>query len=268
MHRHLGCPWILGLLAVWVASTAWAEQAVVKVRRANLRAAPRKDAPIITQVPQGQALEVLERRDGWLKVRYGDIEGFVADSLVEFVEPQKPTPSPSPPSRVEPSPPPQAEPVPSPRRPPGPPPPPRASQTAGTASVGATLSIADDVDVGLGVRAFWNLRRLARNLELLTTFDYFFPGGGLSYFEINGNLVYNFHLRQTSLTPYAGLGLNIAHASVEGFFGFEASDTDIGVNFLGGVKYPLSRLLIFGELRVEAGGGEQFVVAGGVLYLW
>lgn len=270
MRQSLGCWLMLGLLTAWVTSTAWAEQAIVKVHRANLRAAPRKDAPIVTQVPQGQTLEVLEWRDGWLKVRYGDIEGFIAASLVELTGTQALPSPPAPPPTAQPTPsppgpPPTAQPTSSPRPSPSPPSPPRRT---GTVSIGGTLSIADDVDVGLGARALWNLHRLAPNLELATTFDYFFPGGGLSYFEINGNVVYNFRFRRSALVPYAGLGLNIAHASTE-FLGFEVSDTDVGVNFLGGVKYPLSRFLIFGELRVEAGGGEQFVIAGGVLlYAW
>ncbi len=61
------------------------------------------------------------------------------------------------------------------------------------------------------------------------------------------------------------MGLNMVHRSME-ILGFEFSDTEVGVNFLGGVKYPISRLFVFGELRLEAGGGEQFIVAGGILY--
>jgi len=189
---------ILGFLWIGIATTVWAEQVVVRVRRANLRAAPRLNAPVITQVPQGQFLEVIERTDGWLKVRYGDIVGFIADSLVEPAQPSA-TLTPSPPPRE--SPPHSGS---SPRSSPAP----RASRSTGTGSIahiGATLSIAEDADVGLGIRFLWGLHRVLRNLELATTFDYFFPGGGISYFEINGNFLYNFHLQRTALVHMLAL---------------------------------------------------------------
>ncbi len=137
------------------------------------------------------------------------------------------------------------------------------------------LSVADDVDVGIGARVVWDLAQYQKGLGIIGSFDYFFPGdeflffpdvtGDLSYFEINVNVTYTFETGR-NIAPYVGGGLNIAHASIESL-GVEASDTEVGVNFLGGAIFnPAGRLMPFAELRVEASGGEQFIVTGGILF--
>ncbi|HWP45724.1 MAG TPA: outer membrane beta-barrel protein [Candidatus Limnocylindrales bacterium] len=143
---------------------------------------------------------------------------------------------------------------------------------------GAQVSVADDVDVGVGVRVVWDLAQYQKGLGVIGSFDYFFPGGespffpvatgDLSYFEVNANLTYTFETGR-NIAPYVGGGLNIAHASIEfvGVEAVEASDTEVGVNFLGGVMFNLAgRLMPFAELRIEANGGEQFMVTGGILF--
>ncbi|GGE36834.1 hypothetical protein GCM10007276_12860 [Agaricicola taiwanensis] len=45
----------------------------------NMRAEPKEDAPIIRALPSyASNIEVMERRDDWVKVRYFDKEGWVA----------------------------------------------------------------------------------------------------------------------------------------------------------------------------------------------
>ena len=73
-------------------------------------------------------------------------------------------------------------------------------------------------------------------------------------------------LNATTLKPYVGGGLNIARVSVDlGSFG-SASDTEIGLNVLGGLKLNLSGLDAFTEARLSLGGGEQFAVMFGILF--
>lgn len=144
--------------------------------------------------------------------------------------------------------------------------------------LGGQLSVADDADLGLGVRATFGLPT-PTPLEIITTADYFFPDGALgvdvSYWEINANLVYLFQIPASIIAPYAGGGLNFARASYSvdlseidpGFPAVEGSETDVGVNLLGGARFNLgSSITPFGELRIELGGGEQFVFSGGVLF--
>jgi hypothetical protein len=130
----------------------------------------------------------------------------------------------------------------------------------GQVSYGFGLSDDDgDAQLGIGGRVVLDLSDQKAGVEAIGSFDYFFPeevlGVDLSYWEINANLVYNLS-PMGSLRPYVGAGLNLAHASAEGFDG----ETDAGLNVLGGLK--LSRH-VFVEARVELGGGEQAVLSAG-----
>lgn len=133
----------------------------------------------------------------------------------------------------------------------------------------------DDVNFGIGGRATFSLRSLIKTpgFEGIASFDYFFPdvGGGAgdaTYWEINGNLGYTIPRVTGSVAPYVGGGLNIAHISrdVPGFP--SVSDTEVGLNLLGGIKFKsrTSRLAPFVEARIELGGGEIFVLTGGVVF--
>ncbi len=125
--------------------------------------------------------------------------------------------------------------------------------------LGGQLSYADDTDLGVGGRVSLGLPS-ELGLRLLGSFDYFFPDGDFDYWEVNGNVAYPLPLEAQAVSLYVGGGLNIAHA----FNG--ASDTRIGLNLLGGVDYLVQTLRLYGELRLEVEGGEQFVLTGGVLF--
>ena len=105
-------------------------------------------------------------------------------------------------------------------------------------------------------------------LDGIVSFDYFFPGNSVKYWEINGNVAYRFRVpARSSLRPYAGGGLNIAHASVS-VAGVSASDTKAGLNVLGGTTFKVkgSNLIPFAEARGELGGGKTFILTGGVRF--
>lgn len=130
------------------------------------------------------------------------------------------------------------------------------------AAFGPQLSLADDTDLGLGARAVLNLSDY-EGWEAVGSFDLFFPENDVDYWEINGNLVYNFPVEETrTFFPYVGGGLNVANAdapTVEG-------DTDLGLNIVGGGKFDAEGVTPFVEARIEVEGGEQFVVTGGLLF--
>jgi hypothetical protein len=141
---------------------------------------------------------------------------------------------------------------------------------------GPQASFADDVDLGVGARAMFGLKQFSERLEGIASFDWFFPSGGAgvdwTYFKINANVAYSIPLSGSSaLRPYAGGGLNIARISIDypdiPFAPGSVSSTDIGLNVLGGSKFGSgSGLTPFAELRIELGGGEQFVISGGILF--
>src|SRR5690349_22626770 len=136
-------------------------------------------------------------------------------------------------------------------------------------SFGLELNWSSDVDFGIGGRGVFPLESLFPKTPLdgIVSFDYFFPSvpSGFSghYWEINGDVAYRFTVpARSSLAPYAGGGLNIAHASASP----GGSATKAGLNVLGGTTFKLkgSKLIPFAEARGEIGGGKTFILTGGV----
>jgi opacity protein-like surface antigen len=139
---------------------------------------------------------------------------------------------------------------------------------------GPQLNFASNsIGIGIGARVWLDMAKMiptARNIGLIGSFDYFFPGTGFgvsaSYWELNANGTYSFAIPKSPITPYAGAGLNVAHSSVS-ILGVSASSTDIGLNLLGGAKFGnLGKVTPFGELRLELHSGSAVVITGGVLF--
>src|SRR5947199_9281007 len=153
----------------------------------------------------------------------------------------------------------------------------RAAAPAGGSahpSFGPELNWSSDVDFGIGARGVFPLQSLFPKTPLdgIVSFDYFFPshpsGTSAHYWEINGNVAYRFRVpARSSLGPYAGSGLNIAHASGSAG-GVSTSATKAGLNLLGGTTFKLkgSKLTPFVEGRGEVGGGKTFILTGGVRF--
>ena len=131
---------------------------------------------------------------------------------------------------------------------------------------GPQVSLAEDADFGVGARVEFDFANSP--LTIIGSFDYYFPDGPVDYWEINGNLIYNFTIPSApTVTPYAGGGLNIAHASWDGGnLVDDSSDTDAGLNLLGGARFDAGAIMPFIEMKFEIAGGEQFVVTGGLLF--
>lgn len=142
------------------------------------------------------------------------------------------------------------------------------SPAEGQVHLGPQVSLADDADVGIGGRVTAGVEGYS-GLEVIGSFDVFFPDGDYDYWEINGNLVHNFELPESpSVRPYAGGGLNLAHSDFdedEPDFD-DDGDTEVGLNLLGGFKFPMEGATPFVEGRFEIEGGEQVVVTGGLLF--
>jgi hypothetical protein len=129
---------------------------------------------------------------------------------------------------------------------------------------GPELSLATDTDFGLGARVEFDFNNSP--LTVIGSFDYYFPDGSVDYWEINGNLIYNFDISSApTVTPYAGGGLNIAHWSIDTDSG-SRSETDPGLNLLGGARFDAGALMPFVEMKFTIEGGDQFVVTGGLLF--
>ena len=124
---------------------------------------------------------------------------------------------------------------------------------------GVQASVGDnDLDVGIGARVITDFDALGDHFNFIGTFDYFFPGGGLTYWELNGNAVYVFTPRHSSLRPYLGGGLNLGYASGPG-----GSASKLGLNVVGGINFRGQSLKPFVETKVVVRNGGHFVVSAG-----
>jgi opacity protein-like surface antigen len=137
----------------------------------------------------------------------------------------------------------------------------------------AELNWSSDYNFGIGGRGVFPLASLFPRTPLdgIVSFDYFFPsapaGASAHYWEINGDVAYRFTVpRSSSLAPYGGGGLDIAHKSTSAT-GVSYSVTKVGLNLLGGTTFKVKASVTpFAEARVEIGGGKTFVLTGGVRF--
>lgn len=140
-----------------------------------------------------------------------------------------------------------------------------AAPSSAQVHLGPQISLGGDTDVGLGIRGVAGVPQYA-GLEFAGSFNIFFPDPDFDYWEVNGDLLYNFEIRDvTSIRPYAGGGLNIARFTDIG--PDDRSDTDLGINVVGGAKFPNSGPVTpYLELRGVIEGSDQIVLTGGILF--
>lgn len=134
---------------------------------------------------------------------------------------------------------------------------------------GGQLNVADETEFGLGPRLALDLTQLGPRFQIVGTWDIYFPDEDrLDYWEANGNVLYRFDLPVDVAVPYVGGGINVARSDVDAPDAAEdgdRDDTDLGLNVLGGVEFPLVSFTPFIEIRRAVDGGEQFYFTGGVL---
>jgi len=149
-----------------------------------------------------------------------------------------------------------------------------AASRAQRPSFGVQLDWGSDTDFGIGARGVFGLQSLFPKtpLDAIVSFDYYFPSGApagtsVHFWEINGNVAYRFTVpARSSLRPYAGGGLNLAHASGSAG-GFSASNTDVDLNLLAGTTFKVKgNLKPFAEFRGVVGNSNQVVLTGGVRF--
>ena len=124
-------------------------------------------------------------------------------------------------------------------------------------TVGPVLAYHDGADLGIGGSLGTALEQLGEEFGLLADVLIFFPDVG-SYFEINGNLTYDFPLENSSVVPFLLGGLNFARASAT-VGTFTASSSDIGLNLGGGVDFDLGNFRPTAGLRAQVEGGSGVI---------
>jgi hypothetical protein len=154
----------------------------------------------------------------------------------------------------------------------------RAQMTSGSQPAaknvmfGGQVSYATDMKLGVGVRAVGNLEAWvpsAKNISVVGSFDFFFPGTNQSYWELNANGLYRLQIADMpSVAPYVGAGLDIDHYSISSCPAtISCSSTNVGLNLLAGTWFKsMGTIVPFVEAKVELRSGTQFIISGGVLF--
>lgn len=148
--------------------------------------------------------------------------------------------------------------------------------TAEAQRFGAQVSWGDESDIGVGVRGEWDFANKLTNTGafsrafIIGQFDYYFidcpAGASCTFFEINPSLAIPFQTTGTNVKPYAGAGLRISRMS-QSAGGVSASESDMGLNLLGGLKFGLGGMDAFTEARLGLGGDfEQLAISFGFLF--
>jgi hypothetical protein len=136
---------------------------------------------------------------------------------------------------------------------------------------GPELSWASNsIGIGVGARVEASLAKAipsVKGLGVTGSFDFFFPGSGVNYFEVNANGTYHFAIQNVPIAPYVGAGLVVAHTSVSNCPFSGCSTTNVGLNLLGGTNFsPMGKITPFAEIRIELRTGSAVVLTGGVLF--
>lgn len=103
------------------------------------------------------------------------------------------------------------------------------------------------------------------------SFDYYLTDvEGTSYFAVDLNALYEFGVDNQQFTPYAGGGIGITRSSFEfqsEFVSGSGSDTEIGLNLVGGARFPMGSVEPFAQLNATLGGNAtRLGIAGGLLF--
>ena len=152
-----------------------------------------------------------------------------------------------------------------------------AAPSAEAQRFGIQADFSTEWDFGVGARGEFDLTNVFTNRGafsrafIVASFDYFFPdcpgGAGVdcTYWELNPMLAVPITVTNPNITPYLGGGLNIARVSFETAAG-DASDTEIGLNLLGGLRFPLGGVRAYTDARIVIGDNDQLVLTFGFLF--
>ncbi len=126
--------------------------------------------------------------------------------------------------------------------------------------------VGDVEEFFLGVDARIGLRAVP--FVLNPAFDYYFTEGNLNVYQFSVNALYP--IRYPGMRPYVGGGIGFTRISIDRdgrrFGAFDKSNTDVGLNLIGGVVFRTGNLRPFVQGQITFGDLDLFTVAGGLLF--
>lgn len=125
----------------------------------------------------------------------------------------------------------------------------------------STLDLGFHIDAG----------EIARNVHVAPIAEYWkvgVSGIDLSDFSVGLDLMLDFPLQDSRMTPYAGGGLGLHFVKVDDPAGASDSDSKLGLNVQGGIRTDaMPNLALFGELRYNfVSDFNQLKILGGFTY--
>lgn len=140
-----------------------------------------------------------------------------------------------------------------------------APQAQGQISIGPQITLADDVDIGIGAALEAPMASVHENLEFSGAFTLFFPDHS-DYWELEGTVRYLFSAQgNSSLIPFALAGVGLGRSSHE-HDGHTTNDTHVDLKFGGGVKAHMDLFTPFVELALAVGDGPDFGLRAGLAF--
>lgn len=134
-------------------------------------------------------------------------------------------------------------------------------QAEAQVTLGPTVAFHEDADLGIGAMVGFPVPALAEGIGFLGDFTVFFPDqDNVNYWEINGNLTWDIPVENPAIAPFLLGGLNLARASTDVVGGEDFSNTEIGLNLGGGIRFDAGTLEPLVGARFEVDGGEGFVI--------
>ncbi len=100
-------------------------------------------------------------------------------------------------------------------------------------------------------------------------FDIYLVGENLDFWQLSFNAFYEFGLANVAFSPYVGGGIGISRTSRDfdlGDFGNGASDTDVGLNLIGGATFGFGSLKPFAQAQITFGDVDLLTIGGGLLF--
>jgi hypothetical protein len=105
---------------------------------------------------------------------------------------------------------------------------------------------------------------LSPSLDFYLTDD--FAGAGLTIVAVDLNGFYEFQVEESPFVPYVGGGIAVTNISVDVENTFaDPSTTEVGLNLVGGVRFPLDSVEPFAQFNFAA-GADRIGVTGGILF--
>ncbi len=108
---------------------------------------------------------------------------------------------------------------------------------------------------------------LALPVVLNGAFDIYLVDENFDFWQLSFNALYEFGLANVAFSPYVGGGIGISRTSLDldlGEFGNDASDTDVGLNLIGGATFGFGSLKPFAQAQITVGDVDLLTIGGGL----